>query len=158
MSRRLIVTKAEIHRRRGDAWARYYACRGLAVGMMRAGWNGENIARTLERYPDYACPEVGIDGWLLDTPMQARREHEADLLKHFRLTDRVMLCPYFWTEKGWMEYVRMYQALPDVFEDYYFKYEPMPIDRLRLVPMSSKPKQGTGISASKKVQVPYFVS
>ncbi len=158
MPRRYVFKVEEIYRRRGVAWARYYEYRNMARNMGNVGWNGENIARVLESQEHYGRPTLEIDGFLLDIPMAVRWEHERGLLSRFRLSDRDMLCPWWWTEAGWMAFVREYQNLPDPQESYYLRYEPMPLDRGRLVPMSSKPKQGTGTTASKKVQVPYFVS
>ena len=157
MPRRIVVKRDEIYKRRSHAWERYYKLRELARQMTSAGWDGGAIAAALKRYDEYT-PELEIDGRLLDTPLEARRKYEHELLSRFRLSDRELLCPWLWTEQGWMEFVRQFNALPEPAEDYYLRYEPMPLDRLRLVPMSSKPKQGAGTTAVQKAQVPYFAS
>lgn len=154
MPRRRVLKPREIYNRRASAWADYYKRRNLACEMQKNGWNGESIARTLEFYEAYGGPQLGIDGWLLDVPLGVRQKHEDHLLSVFRLSDRGMLCPWWWTEGRWMEFVHAYQSLPDVYEDYYFLYQPMPIDRLVLVRCS---RREMGISIPKKVQVPYCV-
>lgn len=158
MPRRRVVSIDEIYKRRGCAWEHYYKLRALAREMVTVGWNGEGIAHALAARNCYGTPEIQIDGWLLDIPLETRLKNERELLSLFRIADRELLCPWLWTEAGWMKFVRAFQSLPDVIEDYYYRYEPMPADRLVLVAMSSKPKQRAGASATKKARVPYFVS
>ena len=158
MPRRRVVKRDEIYKRRAAAWERYYSLRAQARQMGEVGWNGEAIARTLDCYKHYNTPELGVDGWLLDIPLETRQAEQGRLLSVFRLHDHELLCAWWWTAVGWMEFVRKFNGLPDVTEDYYYRYQPMPLDRCILVPMSSKPKRGVGIRHSKKVQVPYFIS
>ena len=153
MARRRIMTKDEIYRRRGLCWEQHYKNRAVARELCAAGWNSVEI--TMALLQDYPKPELQIDGSMLDVPLEVRQKHEYETLRRFRLSHvhQDLLCVWYWTESGWMEFVRQYQELPDVFEAYYFKYDPEPNDRMLLVPMSSKPKQGS----AKKVHVGYVV-
>jgi len=151
MSRRIVLTAKQIYERRGLAWQRHYDNRAIAAQLCKTGWDGVQITRTLSI--DYPEPTLEIDGWLLDVPLYLRQEHADRLISLFKLSylHRDLLCSWYWTEPGWLGFVRQYQALPDVYEAYYYAYDPEPNDRLLLVPMSSKPKQGSG----EKVQVGY---
>lgn len=144
MPRRIVVTALEIQKRRAQAWEDHYRNRMLARALITAGTSAEIAIRNLELF--YPAPEIGVDGYALDIPLVVRREHN-----HRMRLPADLLCVWYWSESYWMEFVRKYQSLPDVYEDYYWKYEPEPLDRGVLVPVSSKPKQGT-----KKVQLPDF--
>ena len=153
MPRRLTLSARKIIERRASAWETHYKRRALVIELCKAGWDGEQVARSLEM--SYPAPVLGIDGNFEEIPIALRRTEEDRLLRLFRLDRkyRDYLCSWYWTGDGWQEFVRQYQALPDVYEDWYWKYEPEP-DRLVLAPMSSKPKQGRG--RIQKVQVPYY--
>ncbi len=156
MSRRLIVTRKQIYERRASAWADHYRNRQMARTLLDNGWDGVQITMALSQA--FPAPELGIDAWLLDIPLNLRREHSDQILSRFRLTPnhRDLLCRWYWSAPAWEgEFVPAFQSLPEVYEDYYMLYEPEPVDRYVLVPMSGKPKQGT--SGAEKVQVPYFV-
>lgn len=148
MSRRIIMPVYEIYRRRGYSWAQHYQNRATVRALCSSGWDGVQVTRALSQ--DYPTPELQIDGSLLDVPLNVRREHTDRLCQRFRIPiiQRDLLCVWYWTESGWQDFVRQYQSMPDIYEDYYFKYDPEPNDRFLLVSMSSKPKQGS----AKKVQ------
>lgn len=144
MPRRYIFTIEEIYKRRGTAWKFHYENRALAREMTKASWDNIKILQALAmNLPE---PELQIDGWMLEYPLNIRHEHFNNMQNHFRLPNENLLCIWYWTESNWQEFKEKYQALPEVYEDYYLKYDPEPNDRGLLVPMSSKPKQG-----SKKV-------
>jgi hypothetical protein len=151
MPRRIILPVRMIYEKRGLAWAFHYKNRETVRALCAAGWDGTQVAVELSQL--FPQPQLQIDGSLLDIPLNIRREFADTTLSRFRLSifQRDLLCLWYWTESGWQEFVRQYQSLPDVYENYYYKYDPEPNDRLLLVPISSKPKQGT----AKKVQVPY---
>jgi hypothetical protein len=116
--------------------------------MCKAGRNGNLIAQQLR--VDYPYPEMQIDGYLMDIPLNIRQAHSSDLLNQFGLGYKTdLLCCWYWTADEWQTLVNTYQSLPDVWDDFYMKYDPEPNDRMLLVPMSSKSKQGSG----GKVQV-----
>lgn len=148
MPRRMIVTKKQIYARRGEAWSSHYRNRETAKTMISAGWNGTQIVSSLNA--SWSTPEMEIDGRTLDIPLNIRQEWGSRLQNIHQINDRDLLCIWYWTADNWQDFVRQFQSLPDVYEDYYYLYEPEPIDRMRLIPMSSKPKQGS----EKKVQVP----
>lgn len=147
MPRRLVLPLKKIYENRGTEWQFHYENRLFVSSLCVSGWNGVEVALALHH--SYPKPELMIDGSLLDVPLSVRREHEANFLSRFRLPRRNLLCSWYWTESGWSEFYSMYQALPDVYEDYYYKYEPEPNDRFRLVPMSCKPKQGEKVQSSQ---------
>lgn len=155
MPRRMIVTIKKIYERRADSWAYHYRNREKTRIMCQAGREGLKIETILNQY--LPTPVMEIDGYILDIPFDIRREHANQLLNRLNLSpiNRELLCSWYWTESGWQELVHQYQSLPDVYEDYYYQYEPEPIDRLILVPMSAKPKQGSIKSGTSQVQVRY---
>lgn len=141
MSRRLIVKKDDIYRKRGEAWSSHYQNRNIVKEMCAYGLDGARISMVLQRF---CVRELDIDGSFLSIPLDLRQGKEDSVLSECGLTpfQRDFLCDWYWTENGWLEFVRLYQALPEVEEDFYYLYESEPVDRFRLVPMSSKPKRG----------------
>lgn len=137
MAKKYILRAKEIYARRGAAWEYHYRNRETARVLCSIGWkDGEQITQTLNHH--LPIPELQIDGTLLNIPLVVRREHEDRLLDLLRLSiyQRDLLCVWYWTESGWLEFVRQYQALPDVYEDYCYEYDPLPNDRFLLVPVS----------------------
>ena len=149
MPRRVIVKKDEMYRKRASAWEFHYNNRNIARGMCSYGKDGARISLIVK---DYCIRELRMDGWFLDVPFESRRVMEWQVLNQCGLSHMQtdLLCHYYWTEAGWMEFVRLWQAMPEVEEDYYHRYDPLPNDRLLLVPMSSKPKRGTAPSLVDK--------
>lgn len=152
--------------RRACAWERHYRRREIASHLCTLGWSGTRViqALTAAGYPE---PELDVDGDLLSVPLYLRQGKQDELLSLLKIQDHALLCVWYWTEMRWMQFVRQFQSLPDVYEDYYYRYEPLPVDRIVLVPMSSKPKQGCGkpvdkpvkrllIKSRKKVHLPDF--
>lgn len=140
MPRRRVMTVKKIYEERAAQWAFHYKNRAFASSLCELGWSGASLSAALRQ--DYPVPSLQIDGSMLDVPLRIRCECETGLLSRFRLVDRVLLCLWYWTLDDWQEFVRQYQALPDVCEDYYYRYD-REGDRALLVPMSSKPKQGS---------------
>ena len=66
--------------------------------------------------------------------------------------ERTMMCVWYWSESGWMEYVRQFQSLPDVMEDHCYVYDAA-LDAARLVPVSMLAGRGRPI----RVQIPQKV-
>ena len=148
MSRRLIMTPQQIQIARLNAWARHYENRAMSKAMIAGGWNAMSIIQRLST--DYPAPVMGMDGELFPIPLETRRKRD-DVLP---FTLGHLLCRWYWSDNGWGELERAFQNLPEPRENYYWRYDPEPNDRLILVPVSRKPKQGQG-GAPKKVQVPY---
>jgi hypothetical protein len=164
MARRHVFTIKKIYEQRGRSWKYHYDNRDLARQLCKAGWDGALIEQTLRQ--ELPEPKLQIDATLLDTPLDIRRKHYSHLESRFQLRNNDLLCRWYWTEQSWQEFVQAFQALPEIFEDYYLKYDPEPNDRGVLVPMSSKPKQvhpscrpvdNSGTSSPQKVHLPHFV-
>lgn len=139
MPRRLIVRKDDIYKRRAEAWEFHYKNREMAK-QISGGLDVQKILITISR--EVPPPELDITARLITT-------HEIDqginkALDGLRWTwkQRDLICLWYWSELHWMEFVRAFQKLPDVFEDYYWLYSKK-TDDVKLVPMSSKPKQGS---------------
>ena len=149
MSRRHIVTPKQIQEQRANAWQMHYQLRERAKIMIESGWDGVQISYLLSL--DLPAPELDVDGYPLRVPISIRREKFDRLLSSLRVATTDLLCIWYWTSGSWQDFVRLYQSLPDIYEDYYYLVD-IEADRLRLAPVSSKPKQGSGI----KVHLPYL--
>lgn len=138
MSPRLIVTKKDILRLRAMYWERHYGYRSQVRAFVAAGRNGETVTNILRQ--SMALPSVNFDGSLADLNRDDRRSRLA-LVEQLEIFNLDLLCVFWWSEAGWMEYVRQYQALVDPVEDWYWTYH-APTDQMLLVPMSSKAVRG----------------
>lgn len=154
MARRRIVRCKDIYRLRGDAWATHYENRNIARELSKQA-DAVRIMRDLIEY--LPAPEMGIDGALLDYPIDLRREYLHGKILPESLSR--LLCIWYWSEDCWMDMVRLYQSLPDVSEDYYWRYQPEPFDRVVLFPVSTNAPRGRShrvlISSSPKVHLSY---
>ncbi|MBI5942890.1 MAG: hypothetical protein HY864_00860 [Chloroflexi bacterium] len=144
MGRRYILSVKEIYARRAFNWEWHYKNRGAAKmycveDMVRVG------AVIMREVP---APEMRIDGSLFEG-MAHLLGTKAALGKTFPTGDRVMMCAWYWSETAWMDFVRQFQNLPDVTEDYCFLYDEV-LDVARLVPASTMPGRGRPI----RVQIP----
>lgn len=161
MPRRIVYSIKQIYENRLLAWEFHYKNRELARVHSAAGVNALDLVQALSIY--YPKPELQIDGFMLSVPLYTRREHEDGLRSRFRVS-RDLLCSWYWTESHWLEFVREYQNLPEIYQAYYLRYDPEPNDRALLVPMDSKPKQGSKpvdkclISVDKPVDKPVEMS
>lgn len=155
MARRRIVKRDDVYKRRADAWATHYQNREV-VRAMSNHWTAERIIGELER--GLPSPEMGIDGNLLDYPLAVRREYGNGKILPWTLSH--LLCVWYWSEDRWMEMVRLYQSLPEIYEDFYWRYQPEPYDRQVLFPVSTNAPRGRSyskvlISGSPKVHLSY---
>lgn len=137
MPRRRIVKRDDVYKLRAAAWARHYENREV-VRVMGNHWNAARIVVELER--GLPVPEMGIDGSLLDYPLAVRREFGHGKILPETLSN--LLCVWYWSEDHWMEMVRLYQSLPEIYEDFYWRYQPEPYDRLVLFPVSTNAPRG----------------
>lgn len=161
MPRRYVYKMAEIYKARGVSWARHYERRGFAVS---CGLEPLKVLNALVRVkmPE---PIMQIDGFLY-------RPHDVICAEHAALGElglpwkyQDLMCVWYWTENNWMGFVRLYENLPDLEEDFYMVYD-AERDGALYVPMSSKPKRGdvpkpvdksVGKSRTSKVQVPVIM-
>lgn len=157
MPRRYVMKVKEIYRLRGVYWARHYRFRQFSIS---CGVDGICVINALVKagMPD---TEVQIDGSIyapLDVIHAGHRALEVLGMRNsfaddseISITWLDLMCPYFWTETGWMQYVRLYEALADpVEEDYYMIYD-AERDGGRFVPMSSKPSRNVPRPVDKSV-------
>lgn len=133
MPRKLIVRKDEIYLRRASAWESHYSNRGAARAMLENGFNARVLIDALKH--DLPAPLLDVDGRQLCLTL-AQRVKRAELARRFRLAGDDLLCVWYWSADGWMDFVRAFQALPDVQEDFYYTYE-LSTDRSWLVPVST---------------------
>lgn len=150
MPRRYVFKVKDIHARRGCFWAMYYDLRGQAKNM---SVDVDNVLRVISLcVPE---PVIEVDGSIYEPLDVTRAQGEA--VRRLRFPDSVqsrdLMCRFFWTEAGWMEYVRIFQSLPEPVEDYYLLYD-KERDGGRLVPMSSKPTRAPVRSAGERGDVP----
>jgi hypothetical protein len=143
----MVYKAAEIYRLRGVYWNRYYHFRVYARNLEMES------ARVLNALVQAGMPEpeIQLDGSIYYHGDVIRASHAAlDALgwvKGIAVDSEVcitwldLMCPYFWSESGWMNYVRLYEALPDPVGDCYITYE-RELDGGKLVPMASKSKRG----------------
>jgi hypothetical protein len=163
MPRRLIVKKDEIYKRRGESWSFHYQMRET-VKQISGGLDVQRILLTIGSC--VPAPELDITAALIVTPKIDQGINNA--LEHLRWTwkQKDMMCVWYWNKNNWMDFVRAFQSLPEVEEDYYYLYSKK-TDEGKLVPMSSKPKLGSkravenpvdkkGTTMPEKVQLPEF--
>jgi hypothetical protein len=117
MMNRKKITVKEMYRRRADAWEYHYRRREIAKT-----FNPEDRAHILlivtQRVP---APVMLADGSVMDGIETLKAQ--AFVVKYLSLTmDRSFMCPWYWSEENWMDFVRQYQALPDIYEPYYMAY------------------------------------
>lgn len=135
MPRRRVFSIKMIYELRASSWERHYQLRAQA----RVIGASDRVQSTLRLYvPDV---ELGIDGDVIHTRELLCAQNRAAESLRFSNTD--LMLGWYWNEANWACFVRAFQALPDVLEDYYLRYDRAG-DVGILVPMSSKPKQGSG--------------
>lgn len=139
MGRRLIVRKDDIYKRRAEAWEFHYQNRETAK-QLSSCLDVTKILITISR--EVPSPELDITGRLITSHEIDQGINKALDCLRWTWKQRDLICLWYWSELHWMEFVRAFQKLPDVFEDYYWLYSKK-TDDVKLVPMSSKPKQGS---------------
>lgn len=157
MPRRLIYKVSDIYRLRGDSWEWNYGLRAWA------NTSGLVSARVLSALAEAKMPEpeMQIDGSLYRPMDVIVAQHRA--LDNLSLpSDSVELlcsmCAWYWSDSGWNSFVRQYEGLPDVTEDYYLVHDARR-DGARLFPLSysHKPVDNYGNkSSTSQVQAPVF--
>jgi hypothetical protein len=151
MPRRMIVKREDIYKMRAESWSTHYQHRKLVKEMSNHRDVTDRIVRELNNLPS---PQMGIDGGLLDYPIEIRREYLHGKILPEALSK--LVCIWYWSEDDWMDFVRLFQSLPDVYEDYYWRYQPE-LDRVVLFPVSTNAPRGRSygvlISGSPKVHL-----
>ena len=130
MPRAVVMPVKEIYTRRATNWEWHYKNRSVAK--LFAGEDAIRINYALNaRLP---VPELLVDGSLYDSLTHLRVM--AAMAFEFRIQMRTLMCVWYWSESGWMDFVRAFQNLPEVFEPYYMFYEEAE-DALRWCPVST---------------------
>lgn len=147
MARRVVISKKEIYRMRGTNWEWHYQhhvmVRGLGSSLDR-----EKIARVIAR--EVPAPIMRIDGSLLEGMDVARGVARAMVELSFSYAYRDLICSWYWSNESWDSFVRLFQSLPEVEEDYYLLYD-ADLDAALIVPMSQRePNSNKG---TKKVHL-----
>jgi len=135
MPRREIVTIEDVQRRRATSWEMHYRNR-QAVRQLAAQVNVTTYINAIKR--NVPNPEIEIDGYLYRPLDVIRGESNAAQELGISQMHKGLMCLWYWTDTGWDEFVRAYQSLPEITEDYYWVYDEQR-DGAVLTPMSSKP-------------------
>lgn len=131
MPRSATLTVKDINRRRGSNWEWHYKNRQRAK--LYSSDDAQRVSRIISgRVP---APVLLIDASLLDGIEHVRTMSNALECVSSSLP-RCMMCIWYWSEEGWMEFVREFQALPDVTESYYMFYDEA-LDAMQLYPLST---------------------
>lgn len=161
MGRKLIVKKEAVYIRRAENWQEHYKRRELARAMVAGGYNAAVMCKIL--YMDLPVQTLDVDGSILEMAIDDRLKL-AQIARRYDRVPGVLLCRWYWSAEAWQEFVRAFQALPDVLEDYYYTFDKR-TDRAWLVPVSmarrgrravGKPVDNKSTSERVKVQVPEF--
>lgn len=135
MPRRIKIGKAEIYQRRLVNWEYHYNNHRIAQAVAES----QNISAVISRF--VPVPEMSIDGGLLKGGETVAGIHRVLDELHWSHQQHDLVCAWYWSESGWDCFVRGFQSLPDVEEDYYLFYDAEK-DMARFMPMSSKAKRG----------------
>lgn len=149
MSRRLIIPRTDIYRRRAGNWEWHYKNHLLArqVGLS----TDTNRVLSALRYA-VPPPEMQIDASIVEGLAELRGIRKA--LDSLSLTyqSQHLMCIWYWQESAWDQFVEQYEKLPDVYEDYYLFYD-ADRDAVLLKPLSSKPKKSPICPGTTQVQL-----
>ncbi len=161
MARKVIVKMVDMESRRARAWAAHYDRRARARAMLESGFQARGLVAALS--VALPAPALDADGASLQVDIDQR----AQLRRVGAMWGNVpadLLNWWYWSESGWMAFVRAIQALPEVTEDYYWTGDKRR-DVFFLAPVSTarrgrravhKPVDSKCASAAVKVQVPQF--
>lgn len=137
MAKRVVVSINEMYRRRAVNWEWHYQSRGIAQTYSQE--DREKVIRIISH--EVPAPVMRLDGAIMDGIANLRGTSKA--LHYLLLSnmERSMMCVWYWSEAGWMELVREFQALPDIYEDHYYAYD-AELDAVRFLPMCVYPRRG----------------
>lgn len=154
MPRREIVSIREMQERRANAWERSYRLRKTAQSIIVHGQPLRILAAIAKHLPP---PEMQVDGYLYRPLDVIRGEAEAALEVGIHVMHKELLCAWYWTDAGWDAFVREYQSLPEITENYYWTYD-AERDGAILVPVSAKPARSDARynSGTTEVQVSHL--
>ena len=79
-------------------------------------------------------PEMLMNGDLLDGMAELKGMNLVMIYLNMINTKRELFCIWYWSEEGWMELVRAFQRLPEIYCDYYHYYDVVK-DAVRYMPM-----------------------
>lgn len=139
MPRRYVFSVAELQGRRARAWAEHYESRQIGKELA-SGLDVKRVLRVLQE--SMPLPELDVDGYLFESRQMIHGMNKALDILHWSFLQRRLMCVWYWSESGWMDFVHLYQSLPELYERHYLVYD-AEADAGRLIPMSSKPKQGS---------------
>lgn len=154
MPRREIVTVKEMQERRANAWERSYRHRGMAQAtIMNSVSITTRILSAIQRH--VPPPEMLIDGYLYRSLDVIKGEAMAAAEIGISPVNKEVMCLWYWTDAGWDQFVQAYQALPEIYEPYYWTYD-AERDGAILTPVSSKPMRSDARYnlGTTEVQVP----
>jgi hypothetical protein len=135
MPRREVLTVKEIYKRRATAWEMHYRNRTTARQIAIQMNDATRVIRAIQKH--VPAPEIEFDGYLY-RPLDVIKG-EAAAAEEIGITplQKCLMCTWYWSDSGWEGFVKVFQSLPDVEEDYYWTYD-AERDGAMLVPMSKK--------------------
>lgn len=133
MPRSVVISAQEMYNRRGSNWEAHYKNRDTAK--LYAAVDCERVSDVISQ--NVPRPVMLADGSLLDGVENLRGMHKARHYLALNSMPREMMCVWYWSESAWMELVREFQSLPEIYEDYYMFYDET-LDAMRLMPLSTK--------------------
>lgn len=151
MPRKHIVTKKEMIARRAKEWEYHYNNR-RKVQEVFAIYDPLRVASTITR--EIPPPVMRLDGSLIEGIATIRGRSKAAYYLSIDQSQKELMCLWYWTQEGWSDFERQFQALPDVTEDHYLVYDEE-ADAVLLAPVSQKqPVQVRYKSGTSQVLVP----
>lgn len=136
MAKKYIFRISEIKRRRSFSWDEHYKLREIARS--NSAFDAFRVVDIIARY--LPPPDMDSDGSLVQGLLTVRGRWRATEI--LRLTPTIenlhLMCVWYWSESSWMDFVKLFNALPDVTEDHYLYYDKIR-DAGLLFPLSYKP-------------------
>lgn len=165
MPRRVIVSVQDIYRARACSWERHYERRMLARELISQGWNPAPIVQALRA--EMNEPHLDLEGRICEVPIGERKASPMQMIYRLGWNGRRrafesesgnsslwdLTCVWYWSDSAWDDFVREFQALPEVGEDHYVVYN-KETDCVHLVPMSHRPRRKYN-SGTTEVQPKY---
>jgi hypothetical protein len=131
MAKKLILSPKEMQVRRASAWEFHYKRRGWA--MLFAPQDAARIAGMISA--NVPAPEMRLDGYVVDGIETLRGQCRVLERLNVEGIDRMSLCAWYWSESEWLQFIHLYQSLPEVYEPHYWYYDAA-LDAARVLPLS----------------------
>lgn len=132
MPRKYIIPKKEVLTRRALEWEHHYNNR-RKVKECFVVYDAFRVINTITR--EIPPPIMRADGSLLECLATVRGRSKAAYLLNIDQEQKDIMCLWYWSDDGWVDYNAQFQNLPEVTEDYALRYD-HEIDAAWIVPKS----------------------